>query len=115
MSYDNQNIFAKILRGELPCKKVYEDNNILAFHDIAPQAKTHIVIIPKSAKENLAACNADDEKMLGQLLLVAVNLAAQENLTSYRTLINCGAGAGQTVFHLHVHLLSGDNLREKLV
>jgi histidine triad (HIT) family protein len=107
MDYDSQNIFARILRGEIPCQKVYEDDDVLAFNDIAPQAPTHIVIIPKTPRSDLAACGAADAMLLGKLQLAAIKIAATQKLASYRVVINCGADAGQTVFHLHVHLLAG--------
>ncbi|GHS91706.1 histidine triad nucleotide-binding protein [Planctomycetales bacterium] len=114
MDYDAQNVFAKILRGEIPCAKVYEDEAVLAFNDIAPQAPTHIVIIPKKARPCVAACDASDTEMLGRLQLAAVKIAAEKKLSAYRLVVNCGADAGQTVFHLHLHLLGGRPLTNVL-
>ncbi len=105
--YDDSNVFAKILRGEIPCNKVYEDDHVLAFRDIAPQAPTHVVIIPKAQRTCLAACGEQDVELLGRLQLAAIKIAAQEKLGSYRVVVNCGEDAGQTVFHLHMHLLGG--------
>lgn len=105
--YDDSNVFAKILRGEIPCNKVYEDDFVLAFRDIAPQAPTHVVIIPKAPRACLAACGDQDVELLGRLQLAAIKIAAQEKLESYRVVVNCGEDAGQTVFHLHMHLLGG--------
>lgn len=107
MSYDKENIFAKILRGEIPCDKVYEDDFCLAFNDINPQAPRHILIIPKTERAMLSDCKDEDAKMLGRLQLAAIKIAAQEEIESYRTVFNCGADAGQEVYHLHLHLLAG--------
>ena len=105
--YDDSNIFAKILRGEIPSSKVYEDEWVYAFNDIAPQAPTHIVIIPKAPRTCLAACGEQDVELLGHLQLAAIKIAAAQKLESYRVVVNCGEDAGQTVFHLHMHLMGG--------
>ena len=108
MAYDRENIFAKILRGEIPCEIVYEDDHVLAFEDINPQAPTHILIIPKKPIEKLSDANIEDQALLGHLMLVAGKIAEQLNLdNTFRIIINNGAGAGQSVFHLHLHLMSG--------
>lgn len=107
MEYDPDNIFAKILAGQIPCSKVYEDEQVLAFRDVNPQAPVHILLIPKLQRTTLADCTDDDALMLGRLQLTAVKVARQEGLTDFRTVINCGPGADQTVFHLHLHLLGG--------
>lgn len=97
-------VFCKIVKGELPAKKVYEDEEILAFHDINPQAPVHILIIPKKHIEELKA----EPELLGKLLITAYNIAKQQNLEKgYRLVINQGKDAGQAVAHLHLHLLSG--------
>jgi histidine triad (HIT) family protein len=110
MNYDSQNIFAKILRGEIPCEKVYENDHVLAFHDLAPQAPTHILLIPKSP----VACVADarESEAMGQLLLAVGEIARQEGFEEdgFRVVVNNGARANQTVFHLHLHLLAGRDL-----
>ena len=104
-------IFKRIIDRELPAKIVYEDDLSLAFDDINPQAPTHVVIIPKKEIPSLAKSSDEDEALLGHLLVVARKIAEQLKLTNgYRTVINCGPDGGQTVDHLHVHLLGGRNL-----
>ena len=100
-------IFGKILRGEIPCDEVYSDELCLAFRDVAPQAPTHVLVIPRQPIESLRSAGDSDEVLLGHLLLVAARVAKQEGLDDWRTVINSGAGAGQTVFHLHVHVIGG--------
>lgn len=108
--YDDSNIFAKILRGEIPCRKVYEDEWALAFHDIAPQAPVHILILPKGAYVSWDdfAARAPAEEIAG--FVRAVGHVARENglvAPGYRLLANVGADGGQEVPHLHVHLFGG--------
>ena len=103
-------IFGKILRGEIPCDEVYSDERCLAFRDVAPQAPMHVLVIPRKPIESLREADAGDEALLGHLLLVAAKVAQQEGLTDWRTVINTGAEAGQTVFHLHVHVIGGRSL-----
>ena len=103
-------IFDKILRGDIPCDEVYSDDRCLAFRDIAPQAPVHVLVIPRKPIESLRSADAADEALLGHLLLVAARVAKQEGLDDFRTVINSGAGAGQTVFHLHVHVIGGRSL-----
>ena len=103
----NDTIFGKILRGEIPCDEVYSDDRCLAFRDVAPQAPVHVLVIPREPIESLRSVADADEGLLGHLLLVAANVAKQEGLDDFRTVINSGAGAGQTVFHLHVHVIGG--------
>lgn len=110
MSYDNRNIFAKILRGEIPCKKVFENEHVLAFHDIHPQAPVHILVIPKGAYKDMNdfAARASAEEITA--LFCAVGKIAEENGvadTGYRMISNCGINGGQEVPHLHLHLLGG--------
>jgi len=100
-------IFGKILRGEIPCDEVYCDALCLAFRDVAPQAPTHVLVIPRQPIESLRSAGDRDQALLGHLLLVAARVAKQEGLDDWRTVINSGAGAGQTVFHLHVHVIGG--------
>jgi histidine triad (HIT) family protein len=114
MTYDNDNIFAKILRGEIPCDKVYDDDAVLAFNDVAPQAPTHVLIIPKKPRACLADCVDDDAATLARMQLAAVKIAKDKGLDAYRLVTNCGADAGQTVFHLHLHLIGGKKLSSKL-
>ena len=100
-------IFGRILRGEIPCDGVYSDDRCLAFRDVAPQAPVHLLVIPREPLVNLADAGAEHEALLGHLLLVAARVARQEGLEAWRTVINSGAEAGQTVFHLHVHVIGG--------
>jgi histidine triad (HIT) family protein len=108
MTYDPNNVFAKILRGEIPNRTVYEDPYTLAFHDIAPAEPTHIVVIPKAAFCNFSefARGAAPEMLQGFFAAIE-KIAAQQNLSDYRLISNHGAGAGQTVFHFHMHILAG--------
>ena len=100
-------IFCKIARKELPAEIVYEDGGVIGFRDLNPQAPTHVLVIPKTHVDSLAAAN--DAKMLGCLLLAAAEVARRENLESggYRVVLNNGKGAGQSVFHIHAHVLGG--------
>jgi histidine triad (HIT) family protein len=100
-------IFARILRGEIPCDQVFADEHCLAFRDVAPQAPVHVLVIPRQPIAQLADATAEHELLLGHLLLVAAQVARQEGLESFRTVINSGADAGQTVFHMHVHVIGG--------
>lgn len=100
-------IFGKIARGEVPTELVYEDPRAVAFHDVNPQAPTHILVIPREPIERLSAADDGDETLLGHLLVVARRVAADAGLTDFRVVVNDGAGAGQTVFHLHLHVLGG--------
>lgn len=102
-------IFGKIIRREIPADIIYENEQVLAFRDINPQAPTHILIIPKKTIPTLADATGADELLLGKLLSAAKEIAAQAGIAEqgYRVVINSGAGAGQTVFHLHLHLMSG--------
>jgi histidine triad (HIT) family protein len=103
----NDTIFGRILRGEIPCDAVYSDGQCLAFRDVHPQAPVHVLVIPRKPLPSLAEAGLEDQELLGHLLLVAGRVARQEGLTSWRTVINSGAEAGQTVFHLHVHVIGG--------
>jgi histidine triad (HIT) family protein len=99
-------IFSKIVRKEIPADIVYEDDRALAFRDLYPQAPVHILIIPKQPIVSLAAAKAEDTNLLGHLLLVVKQVAEQEGLADgYRVVVNTGNDGGQTVFHLHLHLL----------
>jgi histidine triad (HIT) family protein len=100
-------IFARILKGEIPCQEVYGDELCLAFRDVNPQAPVHVLVIPRKPIATLAEAGPEDQELLGHLLLVAGQVARQEGLESWRTVINSGAEAGQTVFHLHVHVIGG--------
>jgi histidine triad (HIT) family protein len=101
-------IFKRIIDGEIKAEVIYEDDRCLAFRDIAPQAPTHVLVIPKREIASLDAVTDEDAALLGHLWLVIRNLARQLNLGSgYRVVANCGADGGQTVDHLHFHLLGG--------
>lgn len=100
-------IFGKIARGEAPAQLVYEDDRVVAFHDVSPQAPTHVLVIPRKPIDRLSAAEEGDEPLLGHLLRVACRVAAEAGLEDYRLVVNNGPGAGQTVFHLHVHVLGG--------
>jgi histidine triad (HIT) family protein len=104
-------LFSKIIRREIPADVVYEDDLALAFRDINPQAPVHILVIPKKPIPKLADAKPEDRELLGHLLLTVQHIAAQEGLTQgYRTVINTGEDGGQTVYHLHIHLLGGRGL-----
>ena len=106
---DNECIFCKIADGRVPAGLLHEDDVCVAFHDLEPQAPTHILIIPRKHLDSLAETNADDKETLGHLLLTAANIARDQGFADngFRTVINTNADGGQTVFHLHVHLLAG--------
>jgi len=105
-------LFCKISRKEIPAKLVYENEEIFAFEDIQPQAPVHILICPRKHLVSLTEAAAEDAAMLGRLQLIAAKLAVDHKLTDgYRTVVNNGRGAGQSVFHLHLHLLGGRAFR----
>jgi histidine triad (HIT) family protein len=105
-------IFCKIERGEVPARIVYQDAELFAFEDLAPQAPTHILICPRRHFASLNEATAEDTAMLGRMQLVAAQLAGERGIASgYRTVINNGRAAGQSVFHLHMHLLGGREFR----
>ena len=103
-------IFGKIERGEAAAEIVYEDDRALAFRDLNPAAPTHVLVIPRKPLETLSAAGEEDEALLGHLLLVANRVAEDAGLENFRVVINNGAGSGQTVFHLHVHVIGGRGL-----
>lgn len=104
-------LFCRIIRGEVPAKKVYEDANTFAFEDINPQAPTHVLVIPKKHIRGLKEATPEDAETIGRCHLVAAEIARQRGIEDgYRTVLNVGPRAGQSVFHLHVHLIGGRNL-----
>ena len=104
-------IFCKIIAGDIPSTKVYEDETILAFRDIAPQAPTHILVIPKVHIEDCNGISAENSAIVAHIFEVIPKIAAEEGLEGgYRVVSNCGADAGQTVQHLHFHILGGKAL-----
>lgn len=105
-------LFCKIGAKKIPSKMVYEDGDVFAFEDISPQAPTHVLICPRKHFESLTEASEEEQAVLGKLQLVAARLARERNLLEgYRTVLNNGAGAGQSVFHLHLHLLGGRQFR----
>ena len=117
MNYDKNNIFAKILRGEIPCKKIYEDEFVLAFYDVNPQKKIHALVIPKGEYVNLDdfSSNATEKEIVGLIKgigEVAKKLGVSEAVKGggYRSLVNVGANGGQEVPHLHFHIFGGEKV-----
>lgn len=101
-------IFCKIARGEIPSKKIYEDEDVLAFHDIHPVAPVHFMLIPKLHVASLLETDDSHAALLGRMLVLAPKLARQQGLDNgFRTVINTGKGGGQEVFHLHIHIIGG--------
>ena len=110
MSSDPNCIFCKIVRGEIPARKVYEDEDVFAFHDIRPVAPVHFMIVPKAHIANLYDAGAPHLKALGRMLAVAGELASKEGATDgFRTIINNGRVAHQEVYHVHMHVIGGPN------
>jgi histidine triad (HIT) family protein len=105
----SETIFSKIIRREIPAEIVYETDTVLAFRDINPQAPVHVLVIPKSYLKDLASASSADGAILGELMLAAAEVARREGLSEggYRVVTNIGADAGQTVFHIHLHVLGG--------
>jgi histidine triad (HIT) family protein len=105
-------LFCKIIAGESPSKMVFEDDLTYAFRDINPQAPTHVLVVPRKHIASLAEAGAEDEGLLGYLHLIAARIAASEGLTDgFRTVVNTGPDGGQTVDHIHVHLLGGRSMQ----
>lgn len=109
-------IFCKIISGEIPSKKVYEDDKILAFHDISPMAPVHVVIIPKEHISSANELNDENSAVVAHIVKTAAKIAKELGIdqSGYRIVNNCGADGGQTVFHLHFHLLGGKKLNTDL-
>jgi histidine triad (HIT) family protein len=106
-----ETVFSRIIARTIPARIEYEDDRCLAFHDVAPQAPVHVLVIPKRPIPSLAEAGDDDAPLLGHLIAVGARLARQLGLSDgYRLVINCGRDGGQTVDHLHVHLLGGRSL-----
>ncbi len=106
-------LFCRILAKEIPSKTVYEDDQVVAFEDINPQAPTHILVVPRRHIASLNEIASEDAPLVGYLHLVAAKLARERGIaeSGYRTVLNNGRGAGQSVFHLHLHLLGGRGMR----
>lgn len=109
-------VFCKIVRGEIPCAKVYEDDKVLAFDDIQPMAPVHAVIIPKNHISTLMDVAAEKDDIINKLIAAAQKVAQIKGIAAsgFRTAINCNAEGGQVVFHLHVHVLGGRKLQDEL-
>ena len=105
-------IFGKIIRKEIPAKIIYEDEDVLAFEDIQPQAPVHILIIPKKEIPTLNDLKSEDAELMGKLFLAAQKIAKEQGFAEqgYRTVFNCNEDGGQTVNHIHLHLLAGRSL-----
>lgn len=104
----NDCLFCRIIRGEISSQKVYEDDRIYAFEDINPQGPTHVLVVPKKHIRGLKEATHDDAETIGQCHLVAAHIARERSIEDgYRTVVNVGPRAGQSVFHLHVHLIGG--------
>ena len=100
-------IFEKIIAGELPCDKVYEDERCIVFHDINPVAPFHVLVVPKKLIDRLSNARSVDSELLGHLMLVAAKVSKESGYEDFRVINNNGAGAGQTVFHFHLHVIAG--------
>lgn len=101
-------IFCKIVRGEIPSKKLYEDGEVIAFHDIRPIAPVHFMLVPRQHVNSLLDCAAEHAGLLGRMMLLVPKLAVEQGLgQGFRTMINTGRGGGQEIFHLHVHVFGG--------
>ncbi len=108
-------IFCKIAHGEIPSNKVFEDDDMLAFYDINPMAKVHVLVIPKAHIENVDAVNADNAAVVAKIFAKIGDIAKMAGITNgYRVISNCGADAKQSVMHLHFHILGGQELPEKM-
>lgn len=108
----DKTIFKRIIDGEIPANIVHEDEHCLAFHDISPQAPVHVLVIPKKEIRSIDDLNEEDQLLVGHLMLTIQKLAQQlEVANGYRVISNCGARAGQTVDHLHFHLMGGRDLQ----
>jgi len=103
-------LFCKIAAGEIPAEKLYEDDEMLAFRDIAPQAPVHFLVIPKKHIQDPAGVGSDDEALIGRMMRTAAKVAKENGITDFRLVFNNGAAAGQTVFHIHMHVLGGRSL-----
>lgn len=104
-------LFCRIVRGEIACRKVYEDDEVLAFHDINPVAPVHFMLVPKLHLATLAEAGDAHEALLGKMMLLVSKLAKEQGLDNgFRTVINTGKGGGQEIFHLHIHVIGGGNI-----
>lgn len=102
-------IFCKVIKGELPSKKVYEDKNLVSFYDISPKAPVHVLVVPVKHVESIREINDEDKNLMGELILAVKKIAQKLGIdkSGYKVVVNNGEGSGQLVFHLHLHLLGG--------
>ncbi len=108
-----ETLFSKIINGEIPADIIYEDEHCIAIKDIAPKAPVHLLVIPRKIIPRIIDAEADDQALLGHLMLAAGKVAEQAGISdAFRLIVNNGAGAGQTVFHLHIHILGGKGFSE---
>ena len=108
-----ETLFSKIIKGEIPADIIYEDEYCIAIKDIAPKAPVHLLVIPRKIIPRVIDAEAEDQALLGHLMLAAGKIAEEAGIgDAFRLIVNNGAGAGQTVFHLHVHILGGKNFSE---
>ena len=115
LNFDETCLFCKIIKGDIPSAKVYEDHLCYAFRDINPQAPTHILVVPKAHIRSVAEVNQHNEALVGHIFTVIAKIAVQEGLTGgYRVISNCGPDACQSVPHLHFHILGGAKLGERM-
>lgn len=103
-------LFCKIIRGEIPADKLYEDDDILAFRDISPQAPVHFLVIPKKHISGPDGVTAEDDQVIGKMIRIGEEVAGKEGVEQYRLVFNNGEQAGQTVFHIHMHVLGGRSM-----
>ena len=110
-------LFCKIIKGEIPSNKVYEDEDVFAFSDINPQAPSHILVVPKKHIESAAKLEKEDEELVGKIFTTIKKIAEEKGFANdgFRVINNCGKKAGQTVKHLHFHILAGKDLGEKII
>ena len=110
-------LFCKIIKGEIPCNKVYEDDDILAFYDIKPVAPVHILVIPKKHIASVAHLQKEDEALVGKIYSVVNKIAEEKGFKEkgFKVIVNCGEDGGQEVMHIHFHILAGENLRNKFI
>lgn len=104
-------IFCKIVNGDIPANTIYEDDDVIVFNDINPMAKVHFLIVSKLHIESLNSCEPLHQNLLGKMLLLAPKLAAEQGLKGFKTLINTGREGGQEVFHIHIHVFGGGEIR----
>ena len=109
-------IFCKIIKGEIPSTNVFRDEQVTAFRDLNPAASTHILLVPNKHIDSINTLTTDDEQLIGHLFIVAKQIAAEEGIAEggYRLIINTNAHAGQTVFHIHLHLLGGAPMKHPM-